>query len=397
MTTALKLVDIEKKYVIFSNPYDRLRAIFRLGEPGFSLEALKPLSMEIEVGATVGIIGKNGSGKSTLLKIISGDLHPSAGSIEAAGHVKLLRLGLGLDLELTGVENIDKVLLLRGVAGADKALLKQKIADFCELDMYLDYPTKTYSSGMLSRLLFAIAIFQPFELLLIDEVLAVGDAAFSSKCYKQIREICASGRTVIIVTHDSEAIKTLCNRAIWLENGEVQADGPPARVVNDYLRYHLHDGLEIDDSEAIEAEAENHVETEIGHTSDNPVLQEPAKVACANALTNDVTSQRNYGSGGVELVEFTLNGSNSRNHILEPFHQVQLSFHITVTQPIARFQVGFVIYDWMGMAAVHANNDILGLALENLTPGEHRCLIDFKMPGLRNGDYKSSSWVPRLS
>ena len=108
-------------------------------------------------------------------------------------------------------------------------------------------------------------------------------------------------------------------------------------MVNDYLRYHLHDGLKSM-IQAIEAEAENHVETEIGHTSDNPVLQEPAKVGCANALTNDVTSQRNYGSGGVELVEFTLNGSNSRNHILEPFHQVQLSFHITVTQPIARFK-----------------------------------------------------------
>ena len=383
MTTALKLVDVEKNYIIFSSPYERLRAIFRLGNPGFCVEALKPLSMQIEVGSTVGIIGKNGSGKSTLLKLISGDLYPTAGRIDTVGHVKLLRLGLGLDLELTGTENIDKVLLLRGVAGADKALLKREIEDFCELDKYLNYPTKTYSSGMLSRLSFAIAIFQPFELLLIDEVLAVGDAAFSSKCYKKIREICASGQTVIIVTHDSEAIKTLCNRAIWLENGEVQADGPPARVVNDYLRYHLHDGLEIDDSVAIGTDEK----TEIEHTPDNPVLQETAKGFDANALKDDFVSKRSYGSGGVDLVEFSINGSNSRNHILEPFHQVQLLFHIEVKQRIERFQVGFVIYDWMGMAAAHSNNDIFGLVLENLPVGEHRCLIDFKMPGLRNGNY----------
>lgn len=199
--------------------------------------ALKDLSFEIKEGEVIGIIGKNGAGKSTLLKIISQITRPTSGRIEINGRVaSLLEVGTGFHPELTGRENI----FLNGtILGMTRKEVKERfdeIVAFSGVDKFIDTPVKHYSSGMYVRLAFAVAAHLTPEILIIDEVLAVGDAEFQKKCLGKMKEIAGRGRTVIFVSHNMEAIKSLCNRVIFLEHGNLHKDGAPSAVVDSYLQ-----------------------------------------------------------------------------------------------------------------------------------------------------------------
>ncbi|MBQ3811473.1 MAG: ABC transporter ATP-binding protein [Kiritimatiellae bacterium] len=193
--------------------------------------ALDDVSFRIERGESVGLVGRNGAGKSTLLKLVTGIVKPTAGSIAVRGQVApLLALGNGLDPALTGRENI---YLNGAILGYEKAWLRTKEADiveFSELGGFIDAPVRTYSSGMTLRLAFSIATAASPEILILDEVLAVGDAAFQAKCRARIEEIVADGATVFFVSHNLSDIEKLCTRAIWLDKGHVIWDGPVADV-----------------------------------------------------------------------------------------------------------------------------------------------------------------------
>ena len=209
------------------------------------LWALRDVNFEVKDGETLGIIGHNGAGKSTLLKILSRITKPTSGSVEIRGRIgSLLEVGTGFHNELSGRENI---FLNGAILGMKRAEIRKKfdeIVAFSEIEKFLDTPVKHYSSGMYMRLAFAVAAHLEPEVLIVDEVLAVGDVGFQKKCLRKMREVGASGRTVLFVSHDMQAIARLCNRAIWLKNGEIVNDGAANEVIGNYLHEQSQKGAE---------------------------------------------------------------------------------------------------------------------------------------------------------
>jgi ABC-2 type transport system ATP-binding protein len=196
---------------------------------------LKDVSFEVKEGSTLGLIGRNGSGKSTLLKIISGVLTPSAGQvIRPVSTAALLELGAGFQPDMTGRENIYLNSSILGRSRKDTSLVIDEIIDFSGIRDFIDTPVKFYSSGMYARLGFAIAIHTDPELLLVDEILAVGDAPFQKKCLDKIKEMQNEGRTIILVTHDSGTVQTFCDSAVLLDHGKLISQGNPLKVVTTY-------------------------------------------------------------------------------------------------------------------------------------------------------------------
>ncbi|MEM1320970.1 MAG: ABC transporter ATP-binding protein [Bacteroidota bacterium] len=199
--------------------------------------ALKEVDFELQTGEVLGVIGRNGAGKSTLLKLLAQITAPSRGRIELWGRVaSLLEVGTGFHPELTGRDNI---FLNASILGMKKAEVRKQfdaIVDFSGVEAFIDTPIKKYSSGMRVRLAFAVAAHLDPEILLIDEVLSVGDAAFQEKCLKKMNEVAGSGRTILFVSHNMAAVESLCNRCLLLEGGQIYAQGAPAQVCHDYLK-----------------------------------------------------------------------------------------------------------------------------------------------------------------
>lgn len=257
---AISVVDISKQFHIgrlqgkyqyktlrdtlttsLSAPFQRMRKLLRghasgAAELNETIWALKDISFEVNHGEVVGIIGRNGAGKSTLLKILSRITEPTTGYADIYGRVgSLLEVGTGFHPELTGRENI---LLNGAVLGMKRVEIERKfdeIVAFSEVERFIDTPVKHYSSGMYLRLAFAVAAHLEPEILIVDEVLAVGDARFQKKCLNKMQDVGKQGRTVLFVSHNMQAIARLCERTILLEDGQVKADGPSNQVVSVYL------------------------------------------------------------------------------------------------------------------------------------------------------------------
>lgn len=201
------------------------------------LHVLKDINININKGETVALIGTNGSGKSTLLKLITKIMYPNRGSIITKGKVtSLLELGAGFHPDFSGRENI---YFNASIFGLTKKEIDSRVDDiikFSELEEFIDNPVRTYSSGMYMRLAFSIAINVDAEILLIDEILAVGDQYFQEKCYKKMKELKNSGKTIVIVTHAIQTVKEFCDRAIWLYDGNIRMDGLSKEVVDQYIK-----------------------------------------------------------------------------------------------------------------------------------------------------------------
>ena len=240
-------------------PFRNAAKIFREGRwPGSGSDqeifwALKDLSFEVRRGEVLGVIGRNGAGKSTLLKVLSRITEPTTGRARIYGRVgSLLEVGSGFHPELTGRENIFMNGAILGMSRVEIERKLDEIIAFAEVDQFVDTPVKRYSSGMYMRLAFAVAAHLEPEILIIDEVLAVGDAAFQKKCLGKMGNVAKEGRTILFVSHNMTALQALCTRAIWLAGGELQCDGPASTVVTRYLQTNSETMLDRtwDDSDA---------------------------------------------------------------------------------------------------------------------------------------------------
>ncbi|MEZ5503320.1 MAG: ABC transporter ATP-binding protein [Halioglobus sp.] len=233
----VKAESLGKAYQVYERPRDRFMQMLMRGRKRYfsEFQALSDVSFTVRKGETVGIIGKNGSGKSTLLQIVCGTLRQSAGEIAVQGKIAaLLELGAGFNPEFTGREN---VALYASILGLDEELISerfQSIVDFADIGDFLDQPVKTYSSGMVVRLAFAVIAHVDADILVIDEALAVGDAYFVQKCMRFLRRFCERG-TLLFVSHDTTSVVALCDRAIWLESGKIRSVGAAKDVVGLYL------------------------------------------------------------------------------------------------------------------------------------------------------------------
>jgi len=200
------------------------------------LHILKDINLEIHKGETVGLIGVNGSGKSTLLKLMTKIIYPNKGTIETRGKLtSMLELGAGFHPDFSGRENIYFNASIFGLTKEEIDKRIQEIIEFSELQEFIDNPIRTYSSGMYMRLAFSVAINVDAEILLIDEILAVGDQHFQEKCFAKLEELKNSDKTIVIVTHSLDAVRKICNRAIWIRDGKVELDNKPDKVIKKYL------------------------------------------------------------------------------------------------------------------------------------------------------------------
>lgn len=236
-------IKVDHVYKSFNIYYDRANTLkermlfFARNKKREKREVLKDINLEIKKGETVALIGVNGSGKSTLLKLMTQIIFPNKGTIETKGKLtSLLELGAGFHPDFSGRENIYFNSSIFGLTRKEIDERLDKIIEFSELQDFIDNPVRTYSSGMYMRLAFSVAINVDADILLIDEILSVGDQHFQEKCFNKMRELKKEGKTMVFVTHSMDSVKNLCDRAVWLYDGQVRMDGNTKEVVDEYLK-----------------------------------------------------------------------------------------------------------------------------------------------------------------
>ena len=234
---AIVVKDLAKTYQQYAKPSDRLKQMLFGGKKQYFTEyhALKPLSFEVEHGQVLGLVGQNGAGKSTLLQLICGTLQPSSGHLEVNGRIAaLLELGSGFNPEFTGRENVFLNASILGLSQAETEEKYQSIVDFSGIGDFIEQPVKTYSSGMLVRLAFAVATSVEPDILIIDEALSVGDGAFARKSFDRIMSLKERGCTILFCSHSLYQVEKLCDQTIWLNKGQIMAYGKPEMVLPEY-------------------------------------------------------------------------------------------------------------------------------------------------------------------
>ncbi len=313
MAIAVRVRDVSKRFRIYHRRNLTLKQALLQRQRGVYEEflALKDVSFEIEHGGALGIIGENGSGKSTLLKCIAGILDPDAGSIETHGRVAaLLELGAGFHPEYTGRENVYLNGALLGLPRRYIDHVIDEIIEFSELERFIDNPVRTYSSGMYARLGFSIAVHLDPDILVIDEILAVGDEAFQRRCYDRIARMRAEGRTLVMVSHALEPIQEFCTDCIWLDHGRIRERGAAPAVIARYL-------------------------AEVS-------ARESALMASEVERVHQLVPS---GRGGVGVTRVRFEGADGPTHVFEtgePFAMV-IEYHAPSTLEGARFSVGFLL------------------------------------------------------
>lgn len=363
--TVIKIENLCKSYKMYDRKKDRLvETLFPSYQRHKEFSAIKDLNLEIKKGEIVGILGKNGAGKSTLLKMITGVVTPSSGKIETKGRISsLLELGAAFNQELTGEENIYQHGEVMGLSREQIELTKQDIIDFADIGEHLYQPVKTYSSGMFARIAFACAINVDPDILIVDEVLSVGDMAFQLKCIKQMKKMIEKGITILYVSHNSDSIMSLCNRAIWLMDGKVFMDGEVREITKKYNVYMTHGYIEDEKNK------------EKGESIDIELKEE-----------NNVSK---LGNNKAFINKFNYSLVKDGDTLVESWEENQeLTLTVEVREDIQNPMFGFTINHYGGLPIFHYNTFTEREKIPELKANKkYKVHLKFKIPKLNNGKY----------
>ncbi len=395
---AIRISNLSKCYQIYDAPRDRLkqfvmprirRVAGKQQKQYFSeFWALKDVSFEIKKGETVGIIGRNGSGKSTLLQMICGTLTPTSGSIQTKGRIAaLLELGSGFNPEFTGRENVYMNAAVLGLSKHEIDARFDDIAAFADIGQFLEQPVKTYSSGMMLRLAFAVIAHVDADILVVDEALAVGDTFFTQKCMRFLRNFMKTG-TVLFVSHDTGSIKNLCNYAVWLEKGQVIQEGAPKEVCELYLEAFY---------EAQQGKSSTTKLREFKKLDDSlPLKDQRMEFINASNLRNDLQifkfdpDAASFGKGGAQIHDVRLLDENEHSLAwIVGGEKVKLRVMVHAYQDLDSPIVGFSVKDRLGQA-LFGDNTFLSYReqLVHCKAGEEiQADFVFYMPLLPSGEY----------
>ena len=382
---------LSKCYCVYDKPSDRLKQMLCRGRRRYYREfwALQDVSFDLTPGQTLGVIGRNGSGKSTLLQMLCGTLSPTCGEVRIKGRTAaLLELGSGFNPEFTGRENVFMNAALLGLTPEEVTARFQDIVDFADIGEHIDQPVKTYSSGMYVRLAFAIIAHVDADILVIDEALAVGDAFFTQKCMRFLRQFQKKG-TLLFVSHDTHSVIGLCTRAIWLEKGTVVADGTPKEVCERYLEafYEAQQGKST--TTAFRAPTAAVPEPEV-------MKDQRLEVVNQSDLRNDLRVFKfnlegsSFGLGGAQItgVELLDRQRNPLSWIVGG-ETIVLGVVVDVHEPLDSPIIGFLVKDRLGQA-IFGDNTYLSYVDQPVAcakGGKLRAEFIFSMPILPAGTY----------
>ena len=379
---AIEVVGLSKCYHIYSKPRDRLVQMLTFGRKHFYREfwALKDASFSIGRGETVGIIGRNGSGKSTLLQMICGTVSPTAGTVRTNGRVAaLLELGAGFNTEFTGREN---VLLNAAILGFPQETMEgrmMEVLSFSELGDFIDQPVKTYSSGMYARLAFSIAIHVDPEILIVDEALAVGDSRFVAKCMRRIKEIQQRGATILFVSHDVGSVRTLCDRAIWLDKGRLVEDGDVFPVTGKYMEFMFKDDVSEAQSLREDIVASQDVAEQPDDLQATAVLKPTSEPAKQSEHELDARPVTHWGSRkGVILGASVCDEQGARRDVIAWGKPMEVAIDVCVPPDISRehLSIAFSIKDLKGTDLIVSTTHDRGITD---LPAQERFRVSFRM------------------
>jgi ABC-2 type transport system ATP-binding protein len=366
---AVEIRHVSKHFRLYHEHYSSLKErMIHFGRvPYEDFVALNDIDVDIEEGSTVGILGHNGSGKSTLLKCVAGILQPNEGEIVTRGRLAaLLELGAGFHPELTGRENIYMNASILGLSKRDIAAVFDEIVAFSELEKFIDMQVRHYSSGMYIRLGFAVAVNVDPDILLVDEVLAVGDESFQRKCLERVKRFQREGRTIVFVTHAPDLIRRTCDRAIVLDHGEMVADAMPGEAVRTFRETLLRSGLSDPTIEAAEA---------ADAADPSAAMTHGARMSASATRRVTITN-----------VAIEHPGSLVGRNALLPDEALTLRVSYFASEPTDDLLFGIAIHDENGTDVYGSNTEIMGVKVP-VADGEGEMALEFEHIPLLDGTY----------
>ena len=346
---------VSKSYPIYSSPSHRLKELVTFNRRKYHEDfwALRDISFEIKKGETFCIVGENGSGKSTLLQIVAGILAPTTGTTNVTGRVSaLLELGSGFNPEFTGRDNVYLNASILGFSSAQIDKIYNNIENFAEIGEFIHQPVKTYSSGMVVRLAFAVAIHVDPEILIVDEALAVGDIYFRQRCLRKVHELRSRGITVLFVSHSAGDVKAIGDRTLWLDGGRIRAIGATDRVVSQYLAAM--------------------VEKDSAYLEHATVEKPPQEAITAPQIVTTIPNIDNrYGDGRAEVLGIAvLDEFGAPIFLLAPNSEIVVRISVRTKQPVDAPNVGFMLRNHLGVDFAGTNTIREGLKIPPMKQGD---------------------------
>ena len=354
---AVEFQGVSKSYAIYDAPGDRLKELLTLNRLKRHRDfwAIRDASFHVARGETFCVVGENGSGKSTLLQMVAGIMQPTSGAVSVNGRVAaLLELGSGFNPEFSGRDNVYLNASILGLTTRQIDARYNAITEFAEIGDFINQPVKTYSSGMVVRLAFAVAINVDPEILLVDEALAVGDIYFRQRCMRKVHELRNRGITILFVSHAAADVKAIGDRVMWLDHGRVVEIGPPDHVIAKYL--------------AAMTEKDS---TYLRHTADTTVSREAARVAAPEIVETIPNIDHRYGDGRAEVLGIAVLDEHGRPlYLLEPSSSIVVRISVRAKASLRMPNVGFMLRNQLGIDFAGTNTAVEGHDLPPMEAGD---------------------------